>query len=379
VSRHDRADNADWSSRQAQRRDARSKAPHGQPAVVEPDPPAESPPDLLTEPPLFSECVIGYREWVADEQLRLWPIAVKRRPWTPGINTARCNCDNRSSRRFVWAVWEGKRVLEPAPEHDAPQAECDCGLYSWRRPKREWFSSGQSDTVIGAVASWGLLQVHRDGFRAEHACVVTLAFRPGTNAETMAKLEQIARLYRVDLVPLDELEQSASRHGTPIPDTFAPREAGTAYTETQPNAEPSDTSEARREPAPPTADRGSSLSAEAAPTARPARRDSGAQRRVPEAVWWIVATVLGLCLAGLFAWIAFRVPPGVRVRMVSRVNGDYTTDLKFVWASLAAGILIVVVTAVVWRFTDVLQTLRLHRAVERVRRDRATADSRDNA
>ena len=100
-------------------------------------------------------------------------------------------------------------------------------------------------------------------------------------------------------------------------------------------------------------------------------------RRVPEAVWWIVATVLGLSLAGLFAWIAFRVPPGVRVRAANKVNGDFTTDLKLLWAGLAAFILIVVVTAVVWRFTDALQTLRLRRAVKRARRDRATGDSQE--
>ena len=76
--------------------------------------------------------------------------------------------------------------------------------------------------MIGAIASWGQLQVHRDGFRAEHACVVTLAYHPGTHPDALTTLEQIAARYRVELVPLAELEQAASRHGTPIPDSLRP-------------------------------------------------------------------------------------------------------------------------------------------------------------
>ena len=76
--------------------------------------------------------------------------------------------------------------------------------------------------VIGAVASWGALHVHDDGFRAEHACVVSLAYHAAARPEALAVLERIARRYRVDLVPLDELEEAASRHGTPLPDDLRP-------------------------------------------------------------------------------------------------------------------------------------------------------------
>jgi hypothetical protein len=177
------------------------------------------------EVPTFSECVIGYRAWWADEADQLWPIGVRRRPWAPGINTARCNCGTWDSLRFEWSWHEGRRVLEPAPEHPAPQVDCECGLYSWRRPNPSWRrDSGwwSLPWVTGAVASWGALQVHDGGFRAEHACVVTLAWHPEAPPETVAALGRIARRYRADLVPFDVLEEAASRHGTPLPDDLRP-------------------------------------------------------------------------------------------------------------------------------------------------------------
>ena len=78
--------------------------------------------------------------------------------------------------------------------------------------------------VCGAVASWGRLRVHGDGFRAEHACVVALAYPPETRADEVRKLERVAVRYRVELVPLDRLEQAASRHGSPLPDSLRPQE-----------------------------------------------------------------------------------------------------------------------------------------------------------
>src|SRR3954447_26852274 len=88
--------------------------------------------------PLFTECVIGYRRWHIDEQNRLWPLWASRRPWTPGINTARCNCEVWPSLRFEWSEFDGRQVLEPAPVHEAPAGNCECGLYSWRLPRRSW-------------------------------------------------------------------------------------------------------------------------------------------------------------------------------------------------------------------------------------------------
>jgi hypothetical protein len=185
------------------------------------------PPEMVgvQEVPLFSECVLGYRAWTLDRDGQLWPLSSQRRPWAPGINVARCNCENPQSLQFEWSWYDGRRVLEPAPAHAAPDARCDCGLYSWRRPLPQWqdderFASGQR--ISGAVASWGHLQVHDSGFRAEHACVVTLAYPEQTTPDALTLLEQVADHYRVDLVPLADLEQAASQHGTPFPDWVTP-------------------------------------------------------------------------------------------------------------------------------------------------------------
>lgn len=178
-----------------------------------------------TEVPTFIECVLGYRAWKIDDEDRLWPISDRRAPWEPGINTARCNCVVRGALSFDWSLRDGRRVLETHPEHEAPSADCTCGLYSWRRPRPAWkhghrFASGT--VVCGAVASWGRLQVHGEGFRAEHACVVTLAYPPGVDARAMQKLERVAARYGVELVALDRLEEVASRHGSPLPDSLQP-------------------------------------------------------------------------------------------------------------------------------------------------------------
>src|SRR3954452_7999003 len=86
--------------------------------------------------PTFAQCVIGFRRWHVDDQDRLWPLWASRRPWDVGINTARCDCGNGTSLRFQWTEFEGRRTLEPAPEHDAPDQNCECGLYSWRAPRQ---------------------------------------------------------------------------------------------------------------------------------------------------------------------------------------------------------------------------------------------------
>ncbi len=177
----------------------------------------------VSEVPTFSECVLGYRAWGIDRQGRLWPLSDKRAPWEPGINTARCNCRVTGALSFDWSWRDGRRVLETHPRHAAPDPDCTCGLYSWRRPQRHWaddqrFASGSR--VCGAVASWGQMQVHGPGFRAEHACVVTLAYPVGTGVEAMQTLERVAARYGVELVPLEQLEQAAGRHGSPLPDSL---------------------------------------------------------------------------------------------------------------------------------------------------------------
>ena len=183
------------------------------------------------EVPTFSECVLGYRAWAIDDRDRLWPLSDRRGPWEPGVNTARCNCRYPNALSFEWNWRDGRRVLEPAPGHAAPAEDCVCGLYAWRRPSRPWaldprFASGRF--VCGAVASWGQLQVHHDGVRAQYACVTVLAYPRETDAEAMRILKRVAARYRVELVPLEALEAAASRHASPLPESIHPDSPTTA-------------------------------------------------------------------------------------------------------------------------------------------------------
>ena len=191
------------------------------------------------ELPTFSECVVGFRGWHADDESRLWPLHSGRRPWLPGVNTARCNCASHDSLKFSWSLVDGRRVLEREPEHAAPDPGCVCGLYSLRRPPKSW-ARARPGLVIGAVACWGRLQVHARGFRAEHACVVALAHRPGTSEDRLGFLRDVAARYRVELVPLSELEEAASEHGTPLPDALRPERESA-----MPDADPSPAAHAR--------------------------------------------------------------------------------------------------------------------------------------
>jgi hypothetical protein len=176
--------------------------------------------------PTFSECVIGYRHWTVDALDQLWPMSVAHRPWEPGVNTAVCDHGAHMGLYFVSSGY-----ANPPKNHKAPHEKCECGLYAWRRLDPSWGSAAPQDgalvgphmpPVLGAVAFWGEVRVHRIGFRAEHACIVALAYRPDERAEVYCVLERVAARYRVDLVPYAELEASASGHGSPLPDYLRP-------------------------------------------------------------------------------------------------------------------------------------------------------------
>jgi hypothetical protein len=167
------------------------------------------------EPPFFTECVIGYRQWLADpvwDELR--PIGGDvAPPWEPGVNTARCH------RPLPIVEIDG--AWEQLAEHAAPDGDCQCGLYSLRRLYRGWFlneDGADERTVVGAVASWGRIEVHPTGIRAEHACIVALVHRSwfGPDRDTV---ERIAEHYGVEVVGLRGLEAAAMRHGAPLPDS----------------------------------------------------------------------------------------------------------------------------------------------------------------
>lgn len=156
----------------------------------------------MTEIPVYSECVIGYRQWMLADWV-LTPVSVGH-PWRPGVNHAKCQ--PAPNLIISW----GSAGEAPPANHAAPHKNCDCGLYALHEPAEQLYDHTSDTYVLGAVAAWGDLRVHHDGFRAEYAQIVALA-------AGKADLTEVANLYGVPVVPRDLLALEAERHGQPLP------------------------------------------------------------------------------------------------------------------------------------------------------------------
>lgn len=219
----------------------------------------------MTGAPDFVDPVVGYRAWHLGEDglLRGWTYS--QAAWAAGVTTAEC-------------------ALVRA--HRPPVASCSCGLYALRDPSDPRLDF-RGDQVVGAIAAWGDLEVHRTGFRAEHACVVAIAVPERPDDELLDRLERVAARHRVRLVPASELSAEACRHGAPLPDLHPAR--GT----------PARAREAVLAPAP---------AIDAAGFAAPSRGV------VPDAHLW-VETALGCVVVGATRQFGAAVGPGARLEL----------------------------------------------------------------
>lgn len=159
----------------------------------------------MTERPVFSECVIGYRSWrLADWVLA--PVSYGD-PWRPGVNRAVCKVNETAFG--LYSTMLGRGAPAPPARHTAPHQNCTCGLHAYHD-----LPANTEGVVIGAVAAWGNLQVHCNGFRAEHAQILALVEADG--------LTEVAELYGVPLVPRSMLTMEAHQHGSPLPVSLRP-------------------------------------------------------------------------------------------------------------------------------------------------------------
>lgn len=150
------------------------------------------------EAPDLVEAVVGYRAWHIEEDGLLRPWTFTALPWQPGVNTAVCARDVR---------------------HAPPVGDCMCGLYALTDPADRRLDF-RADQAVGAIAAWGELEVHRTGFRSEHACVTALALPDRAGYEQREALARAAERYGVPLVAADRLSDEALRHGAALPDDF---------------------------------------------------------------------------------------------------------------------------------------------------------------
>ena len=83
--------------------------------------------------------------------------------------------------------------------HAAPAPACECGIHAWhprRRSARRVLALRRQ--VAGVVEARGAIELHRDGFRAEHARPFALFLAPGAHAGVVGRL---AETYSVEVVP----------------------------------------------------------------------------------------------------------------------------------------------------------------------------------
>jgi len=74
-------------------------------------------------------------------------------------------------------------------DHPAPAPGCHCGVHAWHPRSdtaRRVLQSRRE--VAGFVEAWGALEVHADGFRAEHARVHALVLPRGGHAARIRRL-----------------------------------------------------------------------------------------------------------------------------------------------------------------------------------------------
>jgi hypothetical protein len=159
------------------------------------------------EIPFYSQAVIGYRQWLLIDGA-LCPLftCTLSAPWLPGVNEARCY--SSASRHAHDA---------PKPHETSPQSDCSCGLYARHEVTDTMRRDHIKGRVTGAIAAWGDLEVHHDGFRAQFAMVCAVAESASTPVTAA-----VADRYGVPLLPLELIELEATRHGAPLPVSARP-------------------------------------------------------------------------------------------------------------------------------------------------------------
>jgi hypothetical protein len=149
-------------------------------------------PDLI-------EPLLGYRYWRVgrDGALR---CMLSRDTWLEGANRASC-----------WRCG-----------HDAPGRLCRCGFNALHElPLAEL--DEYRGAVLGAIAAWGEVDVHRTGFRTQFAKVIALADGGVRRPARRTRILRAAERYEVPLVPLGRLPEIAALDASPIDPSLLPR------------------------------------------------------------------------------------------------------------------------------------------------------------
>jgi hypothetical protein len=155
----------------------------------------------LSSPPDLASPLVAFRSWRLSGGRLVSPFVPCR--WDGRAMRATCfDANRRLTRGEGW-------LAEP---HASPDPRCQCGIYGyWTPGPRSWF--GEAYWCEGVITAWGRVEIHRDGFRAEHARVEALAVPerafPGTDRAVAAAAEALG----VPVVAYADLPDVAAAHG----------------------------------------------------------------------------------------------------------------------------------------------------------------------
>jgi hypothetical protein len=110
----------------------------------------------------------------------------------------------------TWARCGKRRGETHPPAVPAPAGRCGCGLYAFH-PAMATADDGPARTaptagleVVGIVAAWGTVHVHREGFRAQYARpTALLLIGAGRDSDVGRLVTDLAIGHRARVVELD--------------------------------------------------------------------------------------------------------------------------------------------------------------------------------
>lgn len=165
---------------------------------------------------------LGFRSWKlsgyelrsANEAFGGWKIDEP--------TEAECMGGQRPAWSMVASLPPELQVPEQA--HEAPHPDCECGLYALHAP--EFMSRWHHDKplmVHGAVLGWGRMEVHHEGWRAQYAQPVMLAFdgdrQPYNHCE---RVKAMGAELGLPVVEWPEFEAEARKLAEPVPEDLRP-------------------------------------------------------------------------------------------------------------------------------------------------------------
>jgi hypothetical protein len=146
--------------------------------------------------PDYISPIVGYRVWQWDAAgLK----SLNDEPWSPGRRiVAGCRA---ASRGLIIA-----RAEAAHDAHDAPQANCTCGVYAAKSLDHLRSAGYERFGIHGEVYLWGKVVEHERGWRAQLAYPRNLFLSPDALPFTLAEIQSRLKTlttYRIDIFVAD--------------------------------------------------------------------------------------------------------------------------------------------------------------------------------